>query len=68
MLALPAERMWAISISRCPDRLRFQGEWDARFKKEKAEYDDAVNKQDAVEKVRRRRRNKAKQGCFVLGT
>lgn len=32
------------------DFLKQQGEWDARFKKEKAEYDDAVNKQDAVEK------------------
>ncbi|VDL77328.1 unnamed protein product [Nippostrongylus brasiliensis] len=28
----------------------FQGEWDARFEKEKNEYEDAVNKQEAVEK------------------
>ncbi|KAK6727514.1 hypothetical protein RB195_005288 [Necator americanus] len=27
-----------------------QGEWEARFEKEKTEYEDALNKQDAVEK------------------
>ncbi|KAK5981247.1 hypothetical protein GCK32_004812 [Trichostrongylus colubriformis] len=32
------------------DFLKHQGEWEARFEKEKAEYEDAVNKQDAVEK------------------
>ncbi|PIO67851.1 hypothetical protein TELCIR_10387 [Teladorsagia circumcincta] len=32
------------------DFLKNQGEWDARFAKEKAEYEDAMNKQDAVEK------------------
>ncbi|XGW20802.1 hypothetical protein V3C99_004076 [Haemonchus contortus] len=32
------------------DFLKHQGEWEARFKKEKEDYEDAVNKQDAVEK------------------
>ncbi|EYC07377.1 hypothetical protein Y032_0071g624 [Ancylostoma ceylanicum] len=32
------------------DFLKQQGEWDSRFQKEKAEYEDALNKQDAVEK------------------
>ncbi|WKX90151.1 hypothetical protein Q1695_009191 [Nippostrongylus brasiliensis] len=32
------------------DFLKQKGEWDARFEKEKNEYEDAVNKQEAVEK------------------
>ncbi|VDM66551.1 unnamed protein product [Strongylus vulgaris] len=32
------------------DFLKQQGEWDSRFEKEKTEYEDALNKQDAVEK------------------